>query len=142
MASENVEKNEQKYKCIICNFYTSKKTDYSRHLCTLKHKNNELSINDNKKNIKTYCCDICTKVFNDRSGLWRHKKKCVLPLKNEVCNGNINNDNDNQSIVIDKDMIMNFFKQNSELLKQNSELLKIIKNSTCKDTKLPVGERL
>ena len=68
-------KNENEYYCEICDFFTSKKTDYTRHLSTDKHKNNEKndflsknqktqSITDIKtkkttKNEKEYYCEIC-----------------------------------------------------------------------------------
>ena len=37
MASEKVEKVEKKYCCKKCDYFTSKKTDYDKHLQTKKH---------------------------------------------------------------------------------------------------------
>jgi hypothetical protein len=45
MDSDFTKKNENKYCCNLCDFYTSKKTDYHRHLSTVKHKN---VVNDSK----------------------------------------------------------------------------------------------
>jgi len=76
MTTEKPKKNEKKYYCEYCDLYTSKKTDYKRHLETTKHKNNVSTTNDNQKTEKKHICDICEKEYNDRAGLWRHKKKC------------------------------------------------------------------
>jgi ribosomal protein L37AE/L43A len=61
---------------------------------------------DNNKQTATlskYCCPVCDKKYNDRAGLWRHKKKCI----------NINNKLDEQSLVL-------------EILKQNQEYQKLL----------------
>jgi len=101
-----------KFNCTICDFKSSKKTDYDRHLSTQKHKNNVLTTDDNQKNEKKYICDLCEKEYNDRAGLWRHKKKCVeQPVTNS------------ENMTADKDLIM-------MLVKQNTELMEILKNGT------------
>jgi hypothetical protein len=70
------DKNENvKYCCNICDFITCKLTDYNRHLLTLKHIRNHKN-EKNDKNI--YMCENCNKEYYNKSGLWRHKKKCVL----------------------------------------------------------------
>jgi hypothetical protein len=113
MTTPNPQKSAKKYNCIICDYNTSKKIDYTRHLLTTKHKNNVLTTDDNKKNEKKYICDYCEKEYNDRAGLWRHKKKCSETniIKNE-------------SEVSDKDLIMMLIKQNTQLIEQNAELVK------------------
>jgi len=78
MTTEKTKKNEKIFECNNCYFYTSKKTDFCRHLHTVKHKNNVLTTVDNEKNEKKHICNNCEKVFNDRAGLWRHKKKCNI----------------------------------------------------------------
>ena len=111
MATEKTKKNEKKFCCINCDFYTCKKTDFTRHILTQKHKNNEFVVINNIKNENIHICNNCERVYNDRVGLWRHKKKCHennMILKNEET---------------DKDLIM-------MLVKQNSELLEVIKNGT------------
>ena len=71
-------KNSFKYCCELCDFNTSKKIDYVRHTQTQKHKNNVLTTDDNAKNSNKYECECCEKKYNDRAGLWRHKKNWVL----------------------------------------------------------------
>jgi hypothetical protein len=77
MATEITKKNECKYFCKKCDFNTSKITDYNRHVETKKHIGNTPATSGNKNNEKIlYNCKNCNKTYNDRTGLWKHKKKC------------------------------------------------------------------
>jgi len=69
-------KNAKMFYCEICDFTCSKKSNYNCHLLTRKHnmKQNETTIMP--KNAE-YICEICEIMFNSRSTLWRHKKKCT-----------------------------------------------------------------
>ena len=76
------------YECIYCNYFTTKKTDYFRHLKRKKHLNNVEKTQKNLKNgnekkptikkRKTLGVDfcVCGKHFKTTSGIWKHKKKC------------------------------------------------------------------
>ena len=128
MTTQKTKKNELNYCCEICDYNTCKKTDYLRHLHTQKHINNDLTTNDNaknEKNEKKYLCVHCEKEYNDRAGLWRHKKKCF----------NINSAA-NKHEHSDKELIMMLIKQNTKLIDQNAELVKngIITNSNNNNT--------
>ena len=112
MTADFTQKNVQKYCCKCCDFNSCKKNDYDRHVSTQKHKNNLTTTDDNKKHAKKHTCDYCKKEYNDRAGLWRHKKKC------QEINDDVQQDDNH-----DKDLIM-------MLVKQNSELLEVIKNGT------------
>ena len=69
-----MEKNN--FTCRECNFKCLKRGDYNRHIKTKKH------LKIISEGVK-YRCKICEKVFLNRSGLWRHKKKCNKKLDNE-----------------------------------------------------------
>jgi hypothetical protein len=86
--------------------------DYTRHLLTMKHKNNASTTDDNQKHAIKYACNFCEKSYNDRAGLWRHKKKCLDA-------NSMNKEDPN-----DKDLIMMLIKQNTQLIEQNAELVK------------------
>jgi hypothetical protein len=94
--------------------------------------------NDNKNNKKvaksSHDCDICNKKFNDRAGLWRHKKKCV--------EGSSHMNDDEQ---IQTNLILELVKQNQEfkelliqqsnqLLEQNKTMIEVAKNSQINNT--------
>jgi len=116
------------YICVKCRFYSSKKSNYDQHLMTRKHflATGKLEINQiQPKTASTFLCPLCSKAYKDKSGLWRHKKKCIAADHND-CEPNIY-DNDNtlkESIISDKELIM-------MLVKQNSQLMEVIKNGNC-----------
>ncbi len=104
-----------KFYCNNCDYGTSKKSSYVNHCESSKH--NKLNITTNNNNImpnlcsRKYNCDNCEKTYNDRAGLWRHKKKCII-------------DDDKTG----KDEIINL------LLTQNKELMGLIKNGITNNT--------
>ena len=129
-----------KYHCSICDYGTSRKSNFDTHNHSNKHKDNVLTTNDNEiKQIlsKNYHCQNCSKDFKDRAGLWRHKKKC------ESVHFENNDDNcDIDAETGDKDqLILMLIKQNSELIKETSDfktimmeqssmMMKVIENGT------------
>jgi hypothetical protein len=61
------------------------------------------------KNTNTnFMCNLCNKMYKDRTGLWKHKRKC------KVSNNNLDAD------ISDKDDLILF------LLKQNNKLQKTL----------------
>ncbi len=56
------------YHCKKCNFKTTKKNHWNRHLNTKKHISSSV----------IYKCDICNKVYKFRSGLQKHMVKCQV----------------------------------------------------------------
>jgi len=83
--NEFTKKNDKKYACELCDFYTNKKTDYNIHLDTKKHKNRELIPNNNdftKKN-DTFDCE-CGKSYKHKPNLYAHKKKCKLENEDKL----------------------------------------------------------
>ena len=121
MTTEKTKKYDTKYFCKNCDFYSSKKTDYTRHLATQKHNFRVLTTHNNEKTTTniTYECQICSKYFNDRTGLWRHKKKCVVTETLLESNMMLQ-----YQQKIDKltDVVLDIVNKNSELTKQICEL--------------------
>jgi len=113
-----------KYCCEICHFNTCKKQDYSRHLLTMKHKINTSSTSVNIKNEKIHICALCEKNFKDRSGLWKHKKKCIPDDKIEENESESDSESDAINEPTEKELIMMLIKQNSLLIEQNASLVK------------------
>jgi hypothetical protein len=124
--SSKVLKCSNMFSCLICNFKTSRKSQYQRHILTYKHKRNE---NDSKlqkngsvlvpKSSHKYICQ-CGKNYKYDSGYYRHKKSCNV--ENNDSNSEHNEDI-KESILSNKDLIM-------MLVKQNSQLMEVIKNGT------------
>jgi hypothetical protein len=110
-------KTSNKYHCLACDYSTQRKYNFEIHLESIKHKNNALTTNDNAFLVKTsnkYNCQCCEKIFNDRAGLWRHKKKC-------------NNITEENMVTTDKDLVMMLIKENTEL---KNMMMKVLENGT------------
>ena len=104
---------EQKFYCNFCHYGTSKKSSYSNHCKSIKHMK-ATGINQSYAKIGYHLlCDNCEKPFSDRSGLWRHKKKCI----NKESSIYIPKD-----FSLDKELVLSILQQNQEVLKQNNEL--------------------
>jgi hypothetical protein len=87
---QKLAKNAPKYYCKFCKYSTSKKFNYDSHITTTKHiksisfYNLETFGNENQQKTSTpnYSCKNCNKEFKNRSGLWKHTKKCEFINEN------------------------------------------------------------
>jgi hypothetical protein len=107
------------FNCNICDYNTCRKYNFDLHLESTKHKNNVCDNANNGFLVKTskkYACENCDKEYNDRAGLWRHKKKCKIY--------NYLQENNDNPKSIDKDELI------IQLLKQNAKLMEILENGT------------
>ena len=80
----NKKREKVKYECKLCDYNTSKKTDFVRHTETRKHIKRKsrgnafpktLEKNENGVFLNKLICK-CGRNFKTRSGLWKHKKIC------------------------------------------------------------------
>ena len=73
MSPEKSQKTPSKFACELCDYITSNKKDYAKHLLTGKHKT-RTELNDEE--IKKYKCKNCNKSYSARNSLWYHENKC------------------------------------------------------------------
>jgi hypothetical protein len=128
--NQNKPKISPQYYCEICDYRTSKKSNYNNHTKSNKHIKSTI-VNENKLILssKTYTCDKCNKKYKDNSGLWRHNKKCYF--NRQIINNVINIDDNDSNIINNKvnqqQLIENLLKENSEfkqlMLEQNKQML-------------------
>jgi len=129
------------FHCIICHYYTSRKSQYDRHLLTSKHQNTDKILtntdaegSESSKNalINIFSCN-CGKEYKHRQSLFNHKKKCQQKKENKELIYEIPQ--------ITPQLIMSVLQENKELKemlieqhKQNNELqnkvLEFCKNGT------------
>ncbi len=65
------------YSCEACDYNTSRKSQWSRHILTAKHlKLTNAAFGLTKKVPCKFICEKCKKDFNHRQSLFRHKKIC------------------------------------------------------------------
>jgi DNA-binding ferritin-like protein len=126
--NEFLAKTSNEFYCQKCDYKTCRRYNFNLHINSIKHKNNENADKNNAnlaKTSNTHNCINCNKSFNDRAGLWRHKKKCI---KTESL-AEYKKDE-----PTDKQLFMMLLQQNSELIKEHSDLkeiiLEIVKNGT------------
>ena len=81
LVAKNGKNGDSKYYCEVCDYNCSKKYNWDKHLTTSKHfkateSNNTATEKWQKVASKMFCCENCGKEYNDRTGLWKHKKIC------------------------------------------------------------------
>jgi len=100
-----------KYCCLKCKYYTDKKSNYDSHLLTRKHFWKQNWIQPETKKPADNICKICDKIFANRSGLWKHKKKCNQNnFDNEDYEDNQNKNNIASTCVITPELIVELIK--------------------------------
>ena len=127
------------FNCIICDYSSSKQSDWVKHTLTRKHQNgNKMVTNGNKMATKVaklnqpnnddnnldkvtnnkFQCDKCNKIYKYNSGLSRHYKTCK----------------ETKAKVVDTtDIILEIMKENKELknllVGQNNAIVELSKNT-------------
>ena len=119
------------FECSICDYNTSRKSSYTKHILSSKHLkltnvNKTLTENCEKvANEVIFTCQKCCKIYKSRVGLWKHKKICT----EENSDTNINN-----PLELTQETILAILKQNSEfqqmLLDQSKTMMELAKNSS------------
>ena len=116
-----VQESSKKFCCKKCNYYTCRKSQYDRHLLTLKH---EKITNDNNLEQKVpneFICE-CGKKYNYLSGLSRHRKTCKREKKETSII-------ENEENVDYKSMFLEMINENKELRKTITEMIPKIGNN-------------
>jgi hypothetical protein len=125
MATNFTSKNIEKFYCKKCDFICCKKGDYTRHKLTRKH---ILATDSNTDDIKktSHICENCNKEYKDRTGLWRHKKKCV---EIQHMNSVIQSDKMTPTFEVDKEMLIKLLLKNQDVMEKMIELMPQIGNN-------------
>ena len=122
---KKIPKNPQKYSCQSCNYITSSKKDYNKHLLTRKHK---IVTNDDKKIPIAYICE-CGKQYKYRQGLSNHKQKCNYVEDISNCNEDISNTYEETTENITTASSSELSNQSNmvlELLRENQEFKQLM----------------
>ena len=134
METKSCTENDNKYLCIICDYTTSRKSSLYKHFSTVKHSqcansvatcdtisdaniNGKVAKSLKSKQDKIYSCDKCTKIYNSRNGLWKHKQQ--LCVEEEITD------------TTDQTLVTLLIKQNQEfkemIVEQNKTIVDAIK---------------
>jgi hypothetical protein len=125
MATIVVPISSGRFSCKECDYKCSRESQYNRHIMTRKHilaTNPQQNSNQNRLHI----CEHCNKEYHDRSGLWRHKQKCIPQnvIVNSSKQSSTTNSIDHASLT--EKMIELIMSKNQEFI---TELVSNITNS-------------
>ena len=142
-----VAKSSNFFYCKKCDYITSRKYNYEKHIRSDKHQNMPFgngnapkvakvaSFENPEHNNQTYMCPRCSKVYKDNSGLWKHKKKCSSLINDDIINitHNLSNtDNTANTIEEQKELIQYLLKENADfkklMIEQNQQMMHLAKN--------------
>ena len=114
---KNATETPNLFECKYCLYSCSKKCDWTKHILTLKHNNRKKNAQEEKT---IYEC-LCGKKYNERTGLWKHKKKC------EQINKSLEYEDSEDSSSIqyknDNDILVHLLKKSNQLQQQIINLL-------------------
>jgi len=122
----------ENYVCNICDYTSCRKSQYDRHLLTLKHQirtntNYVDKYSSNKFEIKSdkdYRC-TCDKVFKHASSLWNHKQKCNNLQKKDEESKELDIE-----VEIDKKTLLKMLLKNQDIMEKIVEILPNIGNNS------------
>ena len=107
--------------CILCDYNTSRQSQWDRHLSTQKHIK---SSKDNKKVPNNFVCD-CGNIYIYQSGLCKHKQKCNYNKKqNKMSTNELMTIDNSNNFKITTEIFYDLLKQNNELHKSLIEMSK------------------
>ena len=120
--------------CIPCGITCVKKSEWDRHINTNKHfgnTNGEIGNMFPTPPLYSFACN-CGKAYKNRTGLWKHKKKCknvntsdeepysyyepdyLSDNDDEVRENQIIASTEKKALSVNNDVIMSFIKENSD----------------------------
>ena len=131
-------KNAKYFYCENCDVVCNKKSDWSRHILTSKHKNGDKMVTNGDKilhqNVNCeYVCE-CGSIYKYRQGLSRHKKVCYIHQGNTVIQNNLPHTTSTVSNVIhssneiDKELLIKLLLKNQDVMEKMMEIMPSIGN--------------
>ena len=130
-----MEKSQKKYYCEKCDYLTSNKFDYNKHLTTAKHLKDKKGNKKIARREKKFSCNVCNKLFAYQSGLSRHTKKIhneesitieisQKGMKSKEENKEEDKQEDSEDVKVTQKMFHDMLEQNQYLQQQLMELSK------------------
>lgn len=80
MLYKNEQKRATKFYCKFCDYSTSRKNNWERHVTTLKHLNATKCYKKRASTFALHVCRDCGKNYKHISSFYRHKKTCQSTL--------------------------------------------------------------
>jgi len=142
MVTNYSNKSPLKFECDVCDYYTSNKKDYTKHITTPKHLKMTTMVTCGDNNPPPLVC-TCGNTYKYRQGLSRHKKTCVdinniidttPPPKQEVQPSHSSTEDMQMTLILElvkqnqefKDLLI---QQSNQMLEQNKTIIEVAKHS-------------
>ena len=132
MDTNIVPKSSGNFNCIKCDYITSRKSQYERHLLTDKHIRIHENTGKSSKKFRIYNCENCGREYKFHSGLWKHKKTCPTQEEsNKELSSTVLSDQktDNDKYELLTNTILELMKKNDALTNSIVEMSKQIGNN-------------
>jgi hypothetical protein len=129
METKKYKKMDQNYFCKFCDYTTSVKCNFTKHCSTDKHKKlilgNQMETLEHTESINPskFLCEICQNLYANKSGLWKHKKKCIKKYKESINEKTEILDLFKQQISENSEIKYFLMEQNKHLMEQNKQLM-------------------
>ena len=117
-----IPKKTPKFSCKFCDFNTSNKKDYDRHLATDKHQKMTMTSLPDYNGLQDhkYKCG-CGRKYTHRQGLWRHTKTCNGYFNPQKTPPNQETTPDIQALT---NLVLEVVKQNNDLANKIVDICK------------------
>ena len=135
MLTDSCKKVAKTFNCSDCDYITSRKSSYDKHIRTAKHKqltevNAELTEScEIVANCCKFFCQVCNKEYLSRVGLWKHKQKCNSKEESE---GEIEDEIKKTDELTE--LVKYLMKENLEMktmmMEQSNIMMEVIKHGT------------
>ena len=74
-----LENKKKEYHCKLCDYKSSHKSHFDKHLKSKKHKKKgfqKIYVLAPIKSAVFFICEYCEKEYKTKSGFWKHQQKC------------------------------------------------------------------
>ena len=107
------------FECESCDYVTSRKNNWDRHVTTHKHKTategHKTAAENEQDHKMKLCCSICNKFYKHRKGLWKHNQTYHSTTDQTICG---------QDVAVTQEMYIDLLKEKNEILQKHVETLK------------------
>ena len=138
------QKGSKKFYCEKCHYTSKRKSQWTRHLSTTKHKmdNMDNPMDNPKSSRRKFQC-ICGKEYKYNTGLSKHRKKCLEAMGGPVSQ-NIKKSftPSSENTQISSEMLNKLVEQNNTLMEKVIELSKdrqVINYQNCGNKKMTIN---
>jgi hypothetical protein len=128
MFTQNSQKFSEDFICLKCDYITSRKSDYKKHIYSDKHKMlTNVDTNSQKVSEKKIHVCVCGKKYSCRQSLSVHKKKCNITYNSDI--------NEPITSSITPELVFELIKDNKDLkeiiIEQSKTIQDLAKNMSC-----------